>query len=114
MGMTQIEMCQARINDLEKESAHLHEAHCIAIADAQDARRVANELQSEVERLKFELKYMKLQRDVLALNRNGRDSQVYVAFGEMGDPVAVCWPDTQSASMREVTMPKYATKLEEG
>ena len=56
---------------------------------------------------------LKLQRDVLALNRDTRDSQVVVILDSSGEVLDVGWPEVQSASQKPVNMPAYANRLED-
>jgi len=61
--------------------------------------------------LREQVENITLQRDVLALNRDGRDSQVIVVMD--GNKVAcVAWPKSQSASMPLVRMPPQTTEGE--
>lgn len=61
-----------------------------------------------------ELELMRLERDVLALNRNKKDSRVFVVYGDGDEVMGVTWPEKSTGSDTPVLMPKWYTNPQQG
>jgi uncharacterized protein (DUF3084 family) len=60
-----------------------------------------------------EVKRLRLQRDVLALNGLAKGSPVLVIVADDGEVVDVVWPTNQTASETSVKLPKYSEAAKE-
>lgn len=65
-------------------------------------------LLDEIEDRDEQIERLRLERDVLALNWNGRGSNVTVAHDETGEVVEVVWPKYETPTDPITIMPKWA------
>jgi hypothetical protein len=82
----------------------------IAEQSDRDMFATIQEQQKEINQLKAQVERLRLERDMLALNR-GKESQVFVVM-DSGSVSCVAWPKSQSATQQLLNFPVWYTDQE--